>query len=418
MGLTIAGRHLRAGRAAAILCAALCSLAVAAVATSRTQAAGVVLAPLANVAQRLSAYDGYVIFSEYQPTAKDWRLMDWHDGAVKPLAVAPRDMPFDADAGPDAGGAPTVVFSRCKQDPPASRNELAGSQYVREPDWASARGCRIYQLALPNGSPRLVQGLYARGASDSTPAIWRDEIAFARIAAGSHVARVYLWQRSPRRLVRVGGGQPPCRGGASRCVRQNAEPPSAWVDGMSLDGRLLSYEWSTSTATFGEAPFPELRADPLHGTRQSAPSQVIQERFASGTCGYSEGISPNAVSNSVLYTSIQGDCGAAGGGPEEIRSSFQTYSTSTRTWREAEGGTGLVAAIAADRAGVYWISDVPKAESPLQEQARCTRGYVACFEPVFQYAQDCAPAHGTCSLMRSEGLDFGAGEVRHPGSLG
>jgi hypothetical protein len=416
MRLTIAGRHRRHGRAVATLCTVLCSLA--APAGARAQAPSVALAPLPNAAQKLTADGGYVVFSEYQPAAKNWRLMAWHDGAVKRLAVAARDMPFDADAGPGASGAPTVVFSRCAHDPPATQAELAGNQYVREPDWTRARGCRIYRLALPNGSPQLVKGIYAHGASDSTPAIWKGEIAFARVAAGAHVAKVYLWQPAPRRLVRVGAGRPPCVGGPARCVGHSAEPPSAWVDGISLDGRLLSYEWSTSTASFGEAPFPELRADPLHGMRQSAPSQVIQERFASGTCGYSEGISPDAVSSNVLYTSIEGDCGATGGGPEQVRSSFQTYSTTTRRWHSAEGGPGLVAAIAADRTGTYWISDVPKAESPLQQTVKCARGYVACFEPAFQYAQDCAPAHGTCTLMRTNGLQFGAGEVRHPGSLG
>jgi len=398
-----------------VLVAAFCWGATAA---SRARADSVALAPLANVAQKLSAYDGYVVFSEYDPTAKDWRLLAWHGGSVDTLAAAPRDMPFDADAGPAANGAPTVVYSRCTQDPPASPSELAGGQYVREPDWASARGCRIYELALANGSPRLVTGIHARGASDATPAIWKGEIAFARVAAGAHVAKVYLWQPSRHLLVRLGAGRPPCPSNTSPCESNKHGAPSAWADGMSLDDSLLGYEWSTSTASFGEAPFPELRADPLHNARQSAPSQVIDERFASGTCGYYEGISPSALTGNVLYTAITGDCGASGGGPEEVRSSFQLYSTHTRLWRSAKGGPGLVAAVAADRSTTYWISDLPTAPSPLPGPAKCSPGYVACFEPVFQYASDCAPAHGTCTLMQSSSLDFGVTEVRHPGLPG
>lgn len=418
MESAISQRHQRTARVAVIVCAALSTLAISAGAAGQTRAASIALAPLVNVAQKLAAYGGYVLFSQYQPTAKNWRLMDWHDGVVEPLDVAPRDMPFDADAGPNAGGRPTVVFSKCAQDPPANLADRSGSQYEREPDWAQARGCRIYELELPSGSPRLVKGIYARGASDSTPAIWKGEIAFARLLPGSHVAKLYLWQRSSRRLMRVGGGQSPCRDGASRCPMQNAGPASAWVDGISLDGQLLSFEWATSTATLGEAPFPELRADPLRDGRQAAPSQVIEERFASGTCGYSEGISPNAVANSILYTTIEGDCGPSGGAHEEVRSRFQTYSTSTRRWRSAEGGPGLVAAVAEDHSATYWISDVPKAPSTSLEPAKCRRGYIACFEPAFEYAQDCALIHGRCTLMRSDGLDFGKSEVRHPGSLG
>jgi len=393
-------------------------LCLGATAAGQARAGSIALAPLGDVAQKLTAYDGYVVFSRYEPTARDWRLMLWHAGSVEPLAAAPRNMPFDADAGPAANGGPVVVYSRCAQDPPASASELAGSQYVREPDWASARGCRIYELALPSGSPRLVTGIHARGASDSTPAIWRGAIAFARVAAGSHIAKIDLWQPSRHLLVPLGAGRPPCLSSTGSCEVSKHAPSSAWVDGMSMDGSLLSYEWSTSTATFGEAPFPELRVDPLDDARQSAPSQVIAERFASGTCGYYEGISPSALGEMVLYTEINGDCGASGGGPEEVGSSFQLYSTSARLWRSAGGGPGLVAAVAAYGSTTYWISDLPRSPSPLPGPSTCSPGYVGCFEPAFEYAKDCAPAHGTCTLMQSSGLAFGATEVRHPGFLG
>jgi hypothetical protein len=401
-----------------VLAALAAGLCLGAAATGQARASSLAVTPLGDVAQRLTAYDGYVVFSQYEQTAGDWRLMVWHEGSVQPLAAAARDMPFDADAGPTASGAPVVVYSRCAQDPPASPSELAASQYVREPDWASAHGCRIYELALPHGSPRLVTGIHAQGASDSTPAIWRGEIAFARVAAGSHVARVYLWQPSRRLLVRLGAGRPPCSSNNSSCESSKRGAPSAWVDGMSLDGSLLTYEWSTSTATFGEGPFPELRADPLRGARQSAPSQVIDERFASGTCGYYEGISPSALGENVLYTAINGDCGASGAGPEEVRSSFELYSTHTRLWRTARGGPGLVAALAEDHSTTYWLSDLPTLPSPLPSPTKCSSGYVACFEPVFQDVQDCAPAHGTCTLMQASSLDFGVEEVRYPGLPG
>jgi hypothetical protein len=412
---SVKARRWATPRVAAALVAGLCWGTTAA---GQARADSLAPIPLGDIAQKLTAYDGYVVFSQYEPAARDWRLMVWHGGSAEPLAVTPRDMPFDADAGPATNGAPAVVYSRCIQDPPASASELAGNQYVREPDWTRAHGCRIYQLALPNGSPQLLSGIHARGASDSTPAIWRGEVAFARVAAGAHVAKVYLWQPSDRLLVRLGGGRPPCPSNGSPCESSKRGAPSAWVDGMSLDGSLLTYEWSTSTATFGEGAFPELRADPLRDARQSAPSQVIDERFASGTCGYYEGISPSALAGSVLYTAISGDCGASGRGPEEVRSSFELYSTHTRLWRTAEGGPGLVAALAEDRSTTYWISDLPTAPSPLTGPARCPSGYVACFEPVFQYAQDCAPTHGTCTLMQSSGLDFGVDEVRYPGLPG
>jgi hypothetical protein len=145
-------------------------------------AAGTPLAQLPNAAQKLTAYDGYVVFSQYEPSARDWHLMVWHSGSIGPLPVPARDMPFDANAGPAANGRPAIVYSRCAQDPPPpTANELQSSEYLREPVWTDARGCRIYELALPNGSPKLVKGIYKPGASDSTPAIWDGDIAFARL---------------------------------------------------------------------------------------------------------------------------------------------------------------------------------------------------------------------------------------------
>jgi len=390
---------------------------------SRAAAANVSLAELPNAAQKLTAYDGYVVFSQDELSTRAWHLMVWHDGSIRRLPVPARNMPFDASAGATAHGAPAIVYSQCALDPPLpTTSELQSSEYLREPDWTKARGCHIYELALPSGTPRLIKGIYAAHASDSTPAISNGNIAFARLNAGSHVAKVYLWQHASRRLIRLGAGPGPCPQGASKppCQPSSRVTPSAWVGGMSLGKHALAYEWMVETngAGFGEGAYPEIRVDPLYDARQSAPSVVLEESFASGTCGYAEGRSPNTLATSVLYTSIEGDCGAAGGGPEEVRSSFDSYSEQTRTWRSAQASTGLITAIAVDHSSIYWISDVPKPTSVTTGSGECRRGYVACFEPVFTYVQDCAPAHGTCTLMRSSHLSFGRREHRHPGSLG
>src|ERR1700722_6392128 len=391
------------------------SAATAIGATAVTRASATALVALGNVAHKITAYDGYVVLSQYEPVARDWRLVAWHDGAIAPLNALPRDMPFDADAGPAANGSPVVVYSRCTQDPPAGESELAGSAYLRMPNWTEARGCRIYELALPNGSPKLVQGIHAQGVSDSTPAIWKGNVAFARLAAGSHVEQVYLWRRSHQTLAHLGGGQRPCSRSEGSCARSKGVAPAAWVSGMTLDGSVLGYEWATSTATFGESPFPELRADPLRDLHQSGPSQVIGERFVSGTCGFVEGVSPGAVGGSLLYTTISGDCRGGSGNTEEIGSTFDSYSTKTRRWRSAGGGPGVVAALAEDGSKTYWISDVPKPPTTIDPTIKCRPGYVACFEPVFQQTQDCALAHGSCPLMESGGRARGDAKARNPG---
>jgi hypothetical protein len=398
-------------------------LALLASHAGRAAAASVSLAELPNAAQKLTAYDGYIVFSEDEPSTRAWHLMVWHNGSIRRLPAPARDMPFDANAGATANGVPAIVYSQCALDPTLpTTSELQSSEYLREPDWARARGCHIYELTLPSGSPKLVKGIYAARASDSTPAISNGNIAFARLNAGSHVAKVYLWQHASHRLIRLGAGPGPCPDGAGRppCQPSTRIVPSAWVGGMSLGKRALAYEWTVETngAGFGEGAHPEIRVDPLRAGRQSAPSLVVEESFASGTCGYAEGRSPNTVATGVLYSSIEGDCGTAGGGPEEVRSSFDSYSEENRTWRSAQASVGLIAAVAVDHSSIYWISDVPKPASAVAGSSECRRGYVACFEPVFTYVQDCAPAHGICTLMRTSHLSFGGRERRHPGSLG
>jgi hypothetical protein len=375
------------------------------------------LAQLPNTAQKLTAYGGYVVFSQYEAVAQDWHLMVWHGGSISALPVPARDMPFDANAGPAANGQPALVYSRCAQDPPPpTANELQSSEYIREPDWTDARGCRIYELALPNGSPKLVKGIYAPGASDSTPAIWEGDIAFARLTAGSRDAQVYLWHHSTRRLTALGAGPGPCRTHffEQRCEAHPRTPPSAWVGGMSLDGSTLGYEWIVKNGGpgFGEGADPEIRIDPLRAGRQSAPGLVLSTSSGSGTCGYAESTSPSVVGSSLFYDTNGGGCE---GGPEEILSSFTSYSTTTRTWRAARFSPGLVVAIAKDHGTTYWIGhDLKEFGPPLY----CSPGLSACSGEAFTEAQDCSPDHGTCTLMQTNDLTLGAPQRRSPGIFG
>jgi hypothetical protein len=379
-------------------------------------AASIPLTQLPNAAQKLTAYDGYVVFSQYQPGAHDWQLMVWHDGSIGALPVPAREMPFDANAGAAANGQPEIVYSRCTQDPPpATTAELQSTEYVREPDWGDARGCRIYALALPDGSPKLVKEIHSPGASDSMPAIWRGNIAFARLTPGSHDAKIYLWRHAGNRLVGLGAGPEPCHAKTlqAQCEAHPRTPPSTWVGGMSLDEDALGYEWVLDDGGpgFGEGADPEIRIDPLRGGHQSAPSLVAATSSASGTCGYAESRSPDVVGSSMLYDTNGGGCE---GGPEEIFSSFTSYSARTRTWHAARVRPGLAVAVAEDRGVTYWIRDVLKESGP---DYQCEPDASACSGSAFTEAQDCNPAHGACTLMETSDLALGAPRRRSPGIL-
>ena len=61
-----------------------------------------VLAPLPYAAQALTAYDGYVVFSQSSASGRVWHLMAWHAGAVSALPRINRlgHMPSPGRASP------------------------------------------------------------------------------------------------------------------------------------------------------------------------------------------------------------------------------------------------------------------------------------------------------------------------------
>jgi hypothetical protein len=388
------------------------------------------LAVLPHAAQKLTAYGGYVVFSQYEPAAQEWHLMAWHGGSITPLAVPARRVPFDANAGPAASGRPAVVYSRCAHEP--SEHSPGG--------WALARGCRIYELALPGGSPALVNAIGAPGASDSTPAIWNGDIAFGRISGRSHSARIYLWRHSDDRLVRLGAGpgptclpgKPPTHGTSppqlppglpvpgdvdqGPCETNAGGHVSAWAAGMSLGSAALAFEWFSESKlpAFGEGSEPQIRIDPLRGGRQSAAGRVAETSFVSGTCGAVGGSSPSADGNGVLYR--RSDYAICAPGGQTTFTSFVSYNPEFNAWRTAHAPGGLIAAVAQDGSTTYWISDVP-AQRPLGAGGRgcgvSTSANFVCDPTAEGIASDCDPKDGACTLMRTTGLSFGAPE-HHP----
>src|SRR3954452_7092976 len=69
----------------------------------------------------VSAYAGRLVWSQYDAALGAFRLMETHaspsGSQTTALPVPPRAVPFDADVGPDADGAATVVYSRCATEP-------------------------------------------------------------------------------------------------------------------------------------------------------------------------------------------------------------------------------------------------------------------------------------------------------------
>jgi hypothetical protein len=350
---------------------------------------------LSNAALQLTSYGGYVVFSELDAAGR-WQLMAWKHGTTSALAVPERTIPFDASAGPSANGGPVVVFSKCAHEPPADSS--SPELQAQRPNWSKAAGCHIYELALPDGTPTLVRATYSPGASDSTPAIWRGDIALARIRRGEHAPRLYVWDHANGRLRQVGAGPSACP--ALGAVFEGSfckHPParlSAWVDGISLDGNALAYQWilpQDSESPFG-SPDAEIRVDPLGAGRQKARSQVVYYSIPGGACNGEEAGSPDAVSGRVLYIWHFSICENAA----KPVSAIGSYAIATSRHSGARVSPGVAAAVAQDHGTTYWIRDVWK-------NAGLCSGGLTC-EGEDTYAETCAPALSTCTLMQTNDL--------------
>jgi hypothetical protein len=335
-------------------------------------AATTTVAPLPGASQALTAYGGWVVWSARAANGS-WYLTALHDGKIARLPVAPRPSPFDADAGPDAHGRPTLVYSRCAGAP-------ASNMTAPVPDWATARGCRLFELALGQGHERRLGGLLTGGRTDSdyAPSIWHSEIAFARLVGGTRTARILVY-RPGAPLRRLAGGTP-------GCVHTTICKPSQGHAGalaMDLGPRTLALSWLIrGSNVFGIGDGTELLSVPLDGHA----NHLAEDGFFAGTCGYRTPNSPNAAGTRVAYLLDSGgdDCAMDS-------ANFQLFSPDgARQAAPVPAVTTAPLAVAAARDGgvTYWIDEI----KPNPE------GY-------YGYS-DCVTAPSACSLMRSSAIRY------------
>ena len=337
------------------------------------------LAPLPYAAQTLTAYDGYVVFSQSNASGGAWHLMVWHAGAISALPVPRRTVPFDADAGPGANGQPEVVFSACAVEPrmlqgqASSGPEDMGGTFGTVLDWSTASGCHIDELGLRGGASARVTQISAHGASDTTPTIWRGAIAFARLLQHPHtppVPEIMLW-RSGSPLRRLAGGPRPCRR-AGPCVAEPANAPvGAFVASMDLGPHALAVDWyfEGSNVMEGIGPQWRLLADRLSGGRAAD----VADGFVGGACTSYNPLSPNESGSSVVvYAQDQNECEYKPGSSQFEKSAFEPGDI-------APTGGGYIAALAKDGTTSYWLRVEPTNPTVQDDYAPvCEPGITAC----------------------------------------
>ncbi|MEA2130730.1 MAG: hypothetical protein QOJ85_3621, partial [Solirubrobacteraceae bacterium] len=272
----------------------LAAVALACCTATPAHAADAVLSPAPGAAG-LTAYNGHVVWSSRDPVSGRWSLTQLHRGAVSALAVAPRSVPFDADAGSDADGNAVVVYSRCATEPSPPSGLSPGA------DWMTASGCDIYQTRLDGAGGEIrLDRVNSRDGSETTPSIWRGTVAFARRARGGHVAKLLLRRPSDRTPTRLGGGSiqlcyPGCPGAH----------PTAGPESLDLTGSNVTYVWRmTGGQTYGVGPVWELRVARTDGM----PALHADGGLISGTCGYRMPFAATVTGRTLRYAVAGGEC--------------------------------------------------------------------------------------------------------------
>jgi hypothetical protein len=343
----------------------LVALAIPTAVAASAHASDTVLAPAPNTSG-ITAYAGQVVLSQLDHATGKWALVRYQNGALTPLPVAERAVPFDADAGPDAAGNPVVVYSRCTHEPSPADAGLGPT-----PDWETATGCNLYELSL-TGTPaeHTLTAASAPGESETTPSIWRGKLAFVRHANNSAVPTIEYLAVGAKKPRHLGGGSVQvCHGvgvAKSTCGFANVHDT---VDQLDLGPTRIAYVWNMiGGSVYGVGVGWELRSATLGGVE----STLLDTGLVSGTCGFGLPSAPTATATAIAYLAASSPC-------DTVTTSFATAGPVTGIRAVAPTPGGLAAAAVSDGATIYWLR-VPgsPADVPVPGSGSCSVADAAC----------------------------------------
>ena len=341
----------RLPRLARLACLAVAALAAPAALTAPAQASDTVLAAAASTSG-ITAYAGQVVVSQLDPATNSWALVRSQNGSLSRLPVAERSVPFDADAGPDAAGNPVVVYSRCAQEPTVGEGDLAPTL-----DWETATGCELYVLPLTGSlTEHRLTAASAPGESETTPSMWRGNLAFVRHANSSAVPTIEYLASGATKPRHIGDGSvPACHadptGTHDYCAFRAAHET---IDQLDL-GPAIAYLWQmVGGSVDGTGIGWELRAATLNG----GPSTLLDSGLISGTCGFALPSGATATTGVISYLYARAPC-------ETTTTSFATVNPVTGIRALAPTPGGVAAGAVRDGDTIYWLrvggsaTDVP-----------------------------------------------------------
>jgi len=213
----------------------------------------------------ISAGRGWLIWSVH--SGNGWSLEGFHDGRIATLGVASRPQPFDAQVGTNAAGAPVVTYSRCRVTPAMEDAglEVKGSGTLARP--STGAGCRLRVLELDSGRERSLPVPEPGGVSDTTPAMWRGTLVFARKTAGhAGTSQVMLSLHGhPSKLVTLPHGAVP--EGCPQMQGCKEFPAGGEVQALSIDAQIVAFVWKPEGPDVNPDGAWEERVDSLANRR-------------------------------------------------------------------------------------------------------------------------------------------------------
>ena len=193
------------------------------------------------------------------------------------------------------------------------------------------------------------------GYSDTTPAIWNGNVAFARHRSAPRSTRLYIWHRSDRSTTLLGGGQRSC--GRERCAHREA--------GSARRGSTRSTSMRRRPATNGSPRRRTECAGAARPNRRSAwtPSATgcradsrksSRAHFSGAPAGAGTWDPPSLAGEHVLYERNLFECERAA--DEEISNRFVWFLEEHVEKQAPAPGYGVAVALAWDRGTAYSIA--------------------------------------------------------------
>jgi hypothetical protein len=264
-------------------------------------------------ASKIAAYGGVVVWSHWDQTTREYRLMAHYRGRTELLRVAPRRAPFDVDLGPDTHGRAAAVYSRCRRERPVW---MLGAGTPAGPP----SGCVLYRYDFATRREGRIAGIAGSG-SFYLPSLWQNEIAYVRAGAGGGPALRAQPLTAPRGGKLTVVSLPGDSAGAPGPVSLDLGPGRLAFSWETISGAQIDSTIDVDTLPASASAAPTGLAVDTESSGLGAPGMLDFPSFASGGLYYGQfdGSPILPAGDAFQRIAPDGSGAAAAGAPHALR---------------------------------------------------------------------------------------------------